>query len=198
MELADVVEAITSTRDRVEHPIVVGISGYAGSGKSTLARALQEAPPGSVRMRGDDFLDPRRSHQRSRDWDGVDRQRLVTDVLEPFRACGSSTFQRFDWSLRTLGPREIVPSADVMLLDLIGLFHPDTQDAIDLRIWCDVDLDMAAERGIQRDARQGRRHDHLWHDVWIPNERDFAASYNPRGAADILFTGTTTSSGPTH
>ncbi|HWH97186.1 MAG TPA: phosphoglycerate transporter, partial [Pseudolysinimonas sp.] len=63
--------------------LTVGISGYGGSGKSTLARALVDVVDDAVRVRGDDFLDPARSHRRSDDWDGVDRRRMADEVLIP-------------------------------------------------------------------------------------------------------------------
>ena len=103
-------------------PIVVGISGYGGAGKSTLARELLELVSGSVRMRGDDFLDPSRSHRRSADWDGVERSRLVEEVLDPFRDRRSSMFRRFDWNARALGEPEPIPTGDVLIVDQPRLF----------------------------------------------------------------------------
>lgn len=189
MEINAIAELIVATRHRVGHPITVGISGFGGSGKSTLARGLTDNLEDSLRMRGDDFLDPARSHRRSSDWDGVERNRLVRDVLAPFREQRSSTFQRFDWSARELGAPERVPEGEVMIADLIGLFHPEANGALDLRIWCDVDLGAATDRGLARDARLGRNHVALWHEVWVPNERDFMKNFSPRSAADALFTG---------
>jgi hypothetical protein len=136
-------------------------------------------------MRGDDFLDPERSHRRSPDWDGVDRERLVATVLAPFRAGRPGTFRRYDWSRRALGPAEPLPRAAGLVVDLIGLFHPETLPALDLTVWCDVDLMTAARRGIARDQALGRDHEVLWHDVWLPNERDFAARFHPRAAAEV-------------
>ncbi|WP_457099728.1 hypothetical protein [Microbacterium sp. P5_E9] len=81
MQLQELAAPILERRNERGTPIVVGVSGYGGAGKSTLARGLVELVPGSVRMRGDDFLDPVRSHQRSHDWDGVERTRLVREVL---------------------------------------------------------------------------------------------------------------------
>ena len=71
VNFTELIARVDAARRSVGWPIVVGVSGFAGSGKSTLARKLAGAVPDSVRMRGDDFLDPRRSHQRSTDWDGV-------------------------------------------------------------------------------------------------------------------------------
>lgn len=90
--------------------------------------------PGMVRMRGDDFLDPSRSHRRSPDWDGVERVRLVEEVLIPFRNGSSGMFRRFDWGRRALGEPEPVPTGEVLVVDLVGLSHPETAGAMDLSI----------------------------------------------------------------
>ena len=178
---------IDNRRVDLGRPIVVGISGYGGSGKSTLARLLCEQIPDAVRMRGDDFLDPTRSHTRSSDWDGVERDRLVSQVLHPVREGRPGEFQRWDWDRGALSPFEPLPPAEVMIVDVIGLFHPVALPAIDLAIWCDVDLDTATARGMLRDERLGRDHAALWREVWVPNERDFARNFAPRERAEFLF-----------
>jgi hypothetical protein len=38
-----------------------------------------------------------------------------------------------------------------------------------------------------RDRALGRRHDALWRDVWIPNERDFEERYAPEDAASVCY-----------
>ncbi len=185
--MTDLVALIAERRREAGRPIVVGVSGFCGSGKSTLARELVAEIPGAVRMRGDDFLDPARSHERSTDWDGVERDRLVREVLRPFRAGEPGEFRRYDWSLRRLGEPESLPVADVMVVDLIGLFHPDSLPSLDLSVWCDVELDTAQQRGMARDRALGRDFDRLWTEVWIPNERDFVDRFDPRGAAEVLY-----------
>jgi uridine kinase len=188
MNQDDVLEHIVERERASDRPVVVGISGFCGSGKSTLARGLVAALPNAARMRGDDFLDPARSHRRSFDWDGVDRKRLVSTVLEPFREGRSSHFQRYDWARRALGPEEPLPQANTLVVDLIGLFHPEALPTLDVTIWCDVDLDTAAHRGVARDRKLGRSHEALWRDIWLPNERDFEQRFTPRVAADLLYT----------
>lgn len=166
---------------------MVGISGFCGSGKSTLARSMVATLSGSVRMWGDDFLDPARSHLRSADWDGVDRSRLASSVLAPFRGGRGGEFRRYDWSAGALGALEPLPRADVLVVDLIGLFRPEAMPSLDVTIWCDVELDVAVRRGMARDKELGRSHETLWTEVWGPNERDFADQFRPREHADVLY-----------
>jgi uridine kinase len=186
MDASELARHVAALRTAAERPLVVGVSGYGGSGKSTLARLLTTANPGSIRLRGDDFLDPSRSHRRSPDWDGVDRLRLVEEVLDPLRSGRGGAFRRYDWSRRALGAPEPLPNTDLLVVDLIGLLHPEARPWIDLAVWCDVDLATASARGMARDARLGRDHEALWRDVWIPNERDFDAGFAPRASADVL------------
>lgn len=177
---------VAEARANAGHPIVVGVSGFGGSGKSSLAAALTAALPGAVGLRGDDFLDPVQSHHRSSDWAGVERARLADEVLRPFREGRPTTFRPFDWASRALGAPRPVPSGDILIVDLIGLLHPDLDGLLDLSMWCDVDLTTATAWGKARDARLGRNHDHLWDEVWVPNERDFVERFDPRRRADLI------------
>ena len=99
---------------------------------------------------------------------GSKRTRLVREVLLPFRKQSPSMFRRFDWSTRALAEPEPVPTGDVMVIDLVGLFHPEALGALDLTIRRDLDLATAGARGIKRDADRGRDHSRLWDEVWIP------------------------------
>ena len=166
--------------------VVVGVSGFGGSGKSTLARELVARVPQSARIRGDDFLDPARSHRRSDDWNGVERARLRREVLDPFRAGEPSAFRRYDWSAGTLGTPEPVPTARVLIVDAVGLLHPELEGALDLTIWVDVDIETATARGKLRDRTHRSDHDALWDEVWVPTELAFAARFDPRARADYL------------
>jgi uridine kinase len=168
--------------------VAIGISGYAGAGKSTLTRALVDRLPGAIRLRGDDFLDPVRSHRRSPDWDGVGRDRLRDEVLrQHLRGDRTIRYRPFDWSRRELGRPVTLPAGDVLMLDAIGIFHPDLRELFSLRIWVDADPEDALRRGLARDRTLGRRHDRLWTEVWAPNDAEFAATFAPANQADARY-----------
>lgn len=111
-------------------------------------------------------------------------------MLDPLHSGRGGAFRRYDWSRRALGGPEPLPETDLLVVDLIGLLHPEARPWIDVAVWCDVDLATASARGMARDARLGRDHVALWRDVWIPNERDFDAEFAPRASADVLFSET--------
>ena len=78
------------------------------------------------------------------------------------------------------------------MVDLIGLFHPDALDYLDVTVWCDVELETAAAQGRARDEALGRDHDTLWHEIWVPNDRDFAERFSPQARASHTFRGAKT------
>ncbi|WP_163542997.1 uridine kinase [Occultella kanbiaonis] len=168
--------------------VAIGISGYAGAGKSTLTRALVDRLPGAIRLRGDDFLDPARSHRRSPDWDGVGRDRLREEVLRRhLRGDHPIRYRPFDWSRRQLGEPVTLPAGNVLVLDAIGIFHPDLRDLFSLTIWVEAAPEDALRRGMARDRTLGRRHDRLWTEVWAPNDAEFAAGFAPADRADLRY-----------
>jgi uridine kinase len=182
-QIVDEVERMRAERTN----LIVAITGFGGAGKSTLTRSLVEALPDSVRLRGDDFLDPERSHRRSTDWDGVERVRMRSEVLEPFRRGDTVSFRPYDWDAGRLGPLTVLTSGAILLVDAIGVLHPELEDCFDLTVWIDVDLATAGEQGRERDRRSGHDHDRLWAEVWTPNDRDYAERFGPRERADLLY-----------
>ena len=181
-DLLAAIEQLLTERERV----IVGISGYAGAGKSVLARQVVDSLDSAVRVRGDDFLDPVRVHRRSGDWDGVQRERLRTEVLEPFRAGRDVEVRPLDWNTAQLGEPAPLPRACVLAVDAIGIFHPDLLPWFDLTVWVDTDLHLAQERGMARDRAAGLDHDQLWTGVWTPNDREFEQTFSPRTHADLV------------
>lgn len=176
--------------------MLVGISGFGGAGKSTLAEALHQLLPGSVVVPGDEFMRERPAAARSDDWSSIDRSRLVEQVLRPISADQQGRYQIYDWDAEALGPWVTVTATSAVIVEGVGLFHPELIPTFDLRVWIDVDLDTATARGIERDTVvYSNPQTDLWERVWKPNDEEFFRRFSPERAADILYTGTNGSAG---
>lgn len=155
----------------------MGVSGFAGAGKTTMAHRLVDEVGDGLRLRADDYLDPVRAHRPSSDW-ALDRDRLKREVVVPFRTGKPVMIRRLDWATRQLGAPTPLPRVSVLVVEGVGLFHPDLLESFDLTVWVDVDLQTARRRGRSR----GR-----WNRVWTTNDRTFEHLFHPRDGAGLRY-----------
>lgn len=169
-----------------ERPLIIAISGFGGSGKSTLAAKLKEQLGDTEVIAADDFIVGRAS-ERSADWNCYDRLRLQRQVLEPALQNKSMSYQVYDWKNDKLSQWRMVPNSKFLIIEGLSMLHPDLRGFYDLKIWVDCPLKIATKRGMARDTSVANDHDALWLNIWVPNERDFFAKYQPKKAADLLY-----------
>ncbi len=126
--------------------------------------------------------------ERSSDWRGIDRERLVHEVIAPTRRGATELTYRScrDWEHFSSEPVTLSVERG-LIIEGVGLFHPSLADAFDLALWLDVDLELATARGIVRDAAApGSPAEAQWREVWMANEIDFLARFDPIGRADFV------------
>lgn len=179
-----IVHAINSLTKPENRPLIIAVSGFGGSGKSTLATKLKERLGETEVIAADDFIISR-CKERTADWSSYDRPRLQQQVLEPAVRGEPISYQVYDWKNDRLGEWRTVPRARYLIVEGLSILHPDLRKYYDLTIWVDCPLEVATQRGIERDRAWGNDHDNLWRNIWMPNERDFMAKYRPDLAADI-------------
>jgi uridine kinase len=169
-------------------PVVVGISGFGGAGKSTLAERLAGELGSATIVSADDFtIDQQR--QRCDDWSSIDRSRIAKQVLIPARNHEDLRYQQYDWPNSRLGPWRTVSDFSFLILEGIGIIHPDLLSLLDVTAWIDVPLDVASGRGKYRDREIYHvDHDALWDELWTPNDRDYFERFRPDQAVDFLLT----------
>lgn len=182
--LAEICQTIEDSV-HVDRTRVIAVSGFGGSGKSTFALALGRQL--GVPVVGIDEFGTAEVFSRSFDWSGLDRPRLVGQVLKPLKDGQQLiTYDSCDdWGTWRTKP-VTVSVADGLVLEGIGIFHPDLAQFLDFKIWLDVDLETATRQGTARELAAHRDPGTVWKDLWEPNEADFFAMYQPRAHADLI------------
>ncbi|WP_431221049.1 ATP-binding protein [Leifsonia xyli] len=144
---AAVVAAVAAARDARHTPVVL-IDGPSGAGKSSLADALVAAWPaaGTPRLARMDDLYP--------GWDGLDAGSAAVgrDLLEPLRASGSGTWQRWDWGADRPAGRVTVAGDEPLIVEGCGSLSRRNAAAADLAVWLEADDALRKRRALARDG----------------------------------------------
>lgn len=167
-------------------PALIALSGYSGSGKSTVARTLKAELPDTEVIESDVFWIPE-DNRLSEDWSSIDRSRLMSEVLLPARLGQPVVYTPFDWENVRLGEPVTVSRCRRMIVEGIGILHPDLEGLFDLKVWIDAPFELAMGSGMRRDREEyGLENEAEWRDVWIPNERAYFGRYRPDLMADLI------------
>lgn len=181
--LVDVISFMPDTK----RTKVVAISGFLGSGKTTLAHKLAQNLPETGIISADNFmLDT--YHERSGDWGCMDRPRIINEILLPAKKGQEIKFHVYDWATDSSNLTETIGMPKVLLLEGIGIIHPDLKPYFDFSIWVDEDLQIAAKRGMERDKKVlHTNNDLLWTQVWMLNDQEYYDKYYPHQLVDYLY-----------
>lgn len=168
-------------------PNVVAISGFAGSGKTTLAQKLAQDLPGAIIVPTDDFIKGD-FRARSDNWDCIDRQRIIDEILRPAQRGNAMSYHTYDWQTGSSNKLIDLGKPPCVLLEGIGIIHPDLVPYFNFSIWLDIPEEEAARHGMERDKEiLHANNDAYWQDVWIPNDLDYFNKYYPNQLVDYLF-----------
>ncbi|WP_207711705.1 hypothetical protein [Sulfobacillus harzensis] len=90
-----------------------------------------------------------------------------------------------DWDSWATIPTHLVVRR-FLILEGVGLFHPDIVPFLNYRVWLEVPLDEATARGIARERSLGREQSEIWKHLWEPNEIAFERKFQPKRSAHCL------------
>ncbi len=148
-------------------PYLVGIAGGSGSGKTALSAAIVEAlrPTTASRLPLDAYYRDRgavppaeRAGLNFDVPDALDLDRFVHDLTSLRRGRSIRPPRYCFLTHRRLGHDEVVPAAEVVVVDGILLLHdPSVRTLLDLRLYLDVPAKLRLARRIARDTRERGR-----------------------------------------
>lgn len=182
------IERILYEFDRVQQDkerIFIAIDGRCASGKTTLAERLQESLSCNVIHMDDFFLRPeKRTNERYKEPGGnVDRERFLTEVLQPLQTGKPFSYRPFDCHTMTLGePVSITPDA-VTIIEGTYSCHPALWDFYDLHIF----MTTTPEKQFDRLANRNGANLAMFREKWIPLEKRYFIAYQTDKKCELVF-----------
>ena len=157
--------------------LLVTLDGPCASGKTTLASRLAAAFDGAV-VHTDHFVIPhaRKTPERLAVPGGnCDAERLVREVIAPWKAGAPVTYRKYDWTLDSLLPAETLP-ADCRVLIVEGSYCslPQIRPYADIRLFMQIPEDVRMERLRARESAASLQR---FYDRWIPLENAYFEAY---------------------
>ncbi len=185
------------------HRLRVAVDGYTGAGKTSfgheLAAALRELGRPTLRASLDDFKRPwserhlydRESgegyYRNAYDFDATTR--LLLEPAGP-KGSGRVTLCSID-PLTQIDHSDVVvraPDDAVLVVDSVFAFRPEYDEHWDVRIWLDVDAELALRRGTMRDTTRagGAQAEAIHRDRYHAAEQVYLAEVDPISRADLV------------
>lgn len=162
-----------------QETLLIGIDGFGGSGKSTLSKYLQEKLGKTIIVEMDDFYLPT---LKRADYIRVDEQ-----VLEPLHENRDASYQRYDWKIDSLAEWHPIKKGGIVIIEGVYSIHPDIADKYDYKIWVACDQEIGFQRGVTRDkVRDKVDNTDKWLNIWMPQEKEYVDTYNPKQDADFI------------
>jgi uridine kinase len=187
-------EAMTAKERTAKQRFVVAIDGRGGSGKSTLAKKLVRHIGHSFPIEFDAFHLPQSQLSSTRRFD---RQRIVGELLEPFRAGEKRLrYRQYNWGYLTgsydgvdANPVEVA-TARVLVLEGCNSLHSSLIEYYDFCIWLELTQQESSRRGIRRDIEEYGLDPDKVHQAWKEWgawEEKRVAAETPAGLADFVY-----------
>jgi uridine kinase len=159
--------------------VLVGVDGLGGAGKSTTTNYIKRNILNTTVIEADDFYI---SELARLDWD-----RVLEQVINPFKKNSSALYQRFDWNTKSLEEWHKVKPEGVVIVEGVYALHEKLRDAYDYKIWVETPHEIRLQRGLERDGEKARDQ---WTKEWMPKEEEYKRVQKPHEAADIIIDGT--------
>ena len=165
---------------------IIAVDGRCASGKTTFGAALSKVTGIPCIPLDDFFLRPeQRTPERFAEAGGnVDRERILEEILIPFRNGNFTSYRPFSCHTMTLQEPVDFDHPSALILEGSYAFHPELYPYYDLKIFLDVDPKTQKDRLMKRETPESYQR---FLDRWIPFEERYFGSFDPKEKADIYF-----------
>lgn len=163
----------------VQPPFIITIAGLSAAGKSTLAADLAAVTGAAVLKMDDYYRDIEEwgsGHQVDEfNWDRMEMFHLdeLADDLASLKRGSLDSVPVYDFTVsQRTGRRSLAPTETVILEGQFALAHRAIREVSDLRVFVDLDIDLAKNRRVARDqSARGRSVEsilHQWESHVVP------------------------------
>lgn len=168
----------------LQHPILIGVSGFGGSGKTTFANQLGNklnAPVISI----DSF---NKGITEYSNWELMDFNRLEEEVLIPFTSGKTPiSYTHYDGGKERTSKEIMVTPQGILIVEGVGLIRPDLMKYFSYTIWIDCPIDEATRRGKKRDREVWNNpKDEQWEGIWKKNDVEYYQNFEPQTKVDLV------------
>ncbi len=163
---------------------VVAIEGSAASGKTTLSGMLEDIYNCTVLHTDDFFLRPeQRTPERLREIGGnMDRERFLSEALEPLRQGKELSYRKFDCSTQQLMPSEVISPKKLTVIEGSYSMHPSLAKFYDLSVFLEISPEKQRERILTRNSPHFATR---FFEEWIPKENTYFSCFGIKESCDI-------------
>ncbi len=164
--------------------LIIGVDGLGGSGKSTIAEKIRQINPNKIEVvHMDDFYFPTSMRYKNEDCNGVDIDRILKEVINPYLNNENVVYTKYDWVNDMLGEEIKVDKDKIILLEGVYSSHNKLKSHIDMKIWVECKRDIRLHRGLTRDGEAGYDN---WVNVWMPLENKYVENQKPNLSAQYI------------
>ena len=164
---------------------IIAIDGGSASGKSTLADMLERHYDCNVFHVDDFFLRPeQRTPERFSEVGGnFDRERFLSEIIEPLTMEKNVCFRRFNCSTQALEEPKTVLNKRLTVIEGVYSMHPKLGEYYDLSVFLNIDAELQRERILKRNTEVLAKR---FFEEWIPLENIYFSEYGIKECADIV------------
>ena len=168
-----------------EGTVILAVEGGSAAGKTTLGNLLCERYGGALFHMDDFFLRPeQRTPERFAEPGGnVDRERFLTEVLQPLSKGETVVYRPFRCSTFTLGEPVTVPFARLTVVEGAYSMHPMLCSYYDFSVFLEVSGPVQRERILKRNSPEQAEQ---FFYRWIPLEQQYFEALNIKEQCDMV------------